>query len=141
MNVNNIKNNFTSIEQMASQIGVNKPNSTTSQASRGKGTSKTNVSSFGDILKSKQTVEETGTLRFSKHANQRLASRNIDLSSTQLARLENGANKAKEKGIKESLVMVDDLAFIVNVPSKTVVTAVNDADEGVFTNIDGAVIS
>ena len=141
MNVNNIKNNFTSIEQMASQIGVNKPNSTTSQTSRGKGTSKTNESSFGDILKSKQTVEETGTLRFSKHANQRLASRNIDLSSTQLARLENGANKAKEKGIKESLVMVDDLAFIVNVPSKTVVTAVNDAEEGVFTNIDGAVIS
>ena len=58
-----------------------------------------------------------------------------------LKRLENGTNKAREKGIKESLVMVDDLAFIVNIPSKTVVTAVNDPEEGVFTNIDGAVIS
>lgn len=152
MNVN-IKNNFSSIEQMASQIGVNKPKSTVTQSKRvvnnsggintsgSEITSGTKECSFGEILKSKQEAESAGTLRFSKHANQRLASRNIDLSSSQLARLENGANKAREKGIKESLVMVDDLAFIVNVPSKTVVTAVNDADEGVFTNIDGAVIS
>ena len=134
----NIKNNFSSIEQMASQIGANKPASTVTQKKHGLGSRE---ASFGEILKSKQAEEETSSLRFSKHANQRLASRNIDLSSAQLKRLENGTNKAREKGIKESLVMVDDLAFIVNVPSKTVVTAVNDADEGVFTNIDGAVIS
>ena len=142
MNVNNIKNNFTSLEQMASQIGANKPVTTTRQMSRGKGVSKTTERSFGDILKSKQAVEETGTLKFSKHANQRLASRNIDLSSAQLARLESGANKAREKGIKESLVMVDDLAFIVNVPNNTVITAMDQkqASENIFTNIDGAVI-
>ena len=134
----NIKNNFSSIEQMASQIGVSKSISTVRQT---KHTSGSKDTSFGEILKSKQAAEDTGALRFSKHANQRLASRNIDLSSAQLKRLENGTNKAREKGIKESLVMVDDLAFIVNVPSKIVVTAVNDADEGVFTNIDGAVIS
>lgn len=134
MNVN-VKNNFSSIEQMASQIAVSKQKTTAVQSDKNK------ECSFGEILRSKQEAENAGTLRFSKHANQRLASRNIDLSSSQLARLENGANKARDKGIKESLVMVDDLAFIVNVPSKTVVTAVNDADEGVFTNIDGAVIS
>ena len=136
----NIKNNFSSIEQMASQIGVNRPKSAVKQSEKGK-LSKIREGSFGEILKTKQAEEETGELKFSKHANQRLASRNIDLSSAQLKRLENGTNKAREKGIKESLVMVDDLAFIVNVPSKTVVTAVNDAEEGVFTNIDGAVIS
>lgn len=135
----NIKNNFSSIEQMASQIGVQSQR--TKATSNNKLPSGARESSFGEILKSKQAAEETGELKFSKHANQRLASRNIDLSSAQLKRLENGTNKAREKGIKESLVMVDDLAFIVNVPSKTVVTAVNDADEGVFTNIDGAVIS
>jgi hypothetical protein len=37
--------------------------------------------------------------------------------------------------------MVDDLAFIVNVKNKTVVTAVNDGEDRVFTNIDGAVIT
>ena len=50
--------------------------------------------------------------------------------------------EALNKGIKESLVMVDSLAFIVNVPNKTVVTAMDQTDskENVFTNIDGAVI-
>ena len=43
--------------------------------------------------------------------------------------------------MKESLVLVDDLAFIVNVKNKTVVTAVNDKEERIFTNIDGAVIT
>ena len=57
-------------------------------------------------------------------------------------RLTEGTKKAGEKGIKESLVIVDQLAFIVNVPNNTVVTAMNqqDAAENVFTNIDGAVI-
>ena len=47
---------------------------------------------------------------------------------------------ARAKGVKESLVCVDDLAFIVNVTNNTVVTAMNQEDEKVFTNIDGAVI-
>ena len=57
-------------------------------------------------------------------------------------RLTEGAKKAGAKGIKESLVIVDQLAFIVNIPNNTVVTAMNqqDAAENVFTNIDGAVI-
>jgi flagellar operon protein len=58
-----------------------------------------------------------------------------------MERLEQGTTKAREKGIRESLIMVDDLAFIVNVKNNTVVTAVNDSENGVFTNIDGAVIS
>ena len=47
-----------------------------------------------------------------------------------------------EKGIRESLVLVDQLAFIVNIPNNTVVTAMqqNETDENIFTNIDGAVI-
>ncbi len=80
-------------------------------------------------------------MKFSKHANERLASRNIDLSQAQLNRLETGAKKAGEKGIQESLVMIDDIAFIVNIKNNTVITAVNDSDEKIFTNIDGAVIA
>ena len=53
-----------------------------------------------------------------------------------------GAGKAGAKGIKESLVIVDQLAFIVNIPNRTVVTAMDQAEteENIFTNIDGAVI-
>ena len=59
-----------------------------------------------------------------------------------MERLTEGTAKAQQKGIKDSLVIVDDLAFIVNIPNNTVVTAMdqNDTAENIFTNIDGAVI-
>lgn len=97
--------------------------------------------SFEEIWKQK-TGEVSSEIRFSKHASNRLADRNLTLSENQLSRLSEGLKKAGEKGIRESLVMVDQLAFIVNVPSNTVITAMdqNQARENVFTNIDGAVI-
>lgn len=125
-------NQFPSIEQMAGQLNTGKSNNT--------GNKKLYHVSFDEVLKSKQTVRENTLLKFSKHANERLASRNIDLTKEQLNRLENGAKKACEKGINESLVMVDNLAFIVNIKNNTVITAVNDGEDKVFTNIDGAVI-
>jgi len=96
---------------------------------------------FEEIWKQK-TEESNAELRFSKHATNRLADRSITLSDNQLNRLTEGTKKAGEKGIKESLVMVDQLAFIVNVPSNTVITALDQtqANENIFTNIDGAVI-
>jgi len=123
---------FPSIEQMTDQLSASK--------SSGISSKQLGSTTFGEVLKSKQTVNETSELKFSKHANERLASRNIDLTDAQLERLETGAKKASEKGISESLVMVDNLAFIVNIKNNTVVTAVNDGEDKVFTNIDGAVI-
>ena len=57
-------------------------------------------------------------------------------------RLKSGLEKANTKGIRESLMIMDDLAFIVNVPNSTVITAMDstNSNEQVFTNIDGAVI-
>lgn len=129
MNVQN--NRFPSIEQMRGQLVV-------SEGKQAGKLQESTIPSFREILEGKQS---DSVLKFSKHANQRLSSRNIDLTESQLKRLENGAKKASEKGINESLVMVDNLAFIVNVRNNTVVTAVNDSDDKVFTNIDGAVIS
>jgi flagellar operon protein len=65
------------------------------------------------------------------------------LTEEQTVRLEDGVNQADEKGIKDSLVLVDSLAFIVNVPNRTVVTAMDQAEtqSNIFTNIDGAVIN
>ena len=105
-----------------------------------------NQVSFDDVLKRK--LEENrnlsnGNVSFSKHAINRLESRNISLSDTQMDRLNEGARRAGEKGIKESLVLVDELAFIVNVSNKTDVTAMDQTsnEENIFTNIDGAVIA
>lgn len=127
-----INNKYTSIEQVTGQFLANK------NKTAGKINEKT--SSFEEVLLSTQSAKETTELKFSKHANERLISRNIDITESQFKRLESGAKKASEKGMKESLVMVDNLAFIVNVNNKTVVTAVSGEDDKVFTNIDGAVI-
>lgn len=64
------------------------------------------------------------------------------MTDEQMERLNNGARKAGQKGIKDSLVIVDKLAFIVNVPNNTVVTAMDSTEttDNVFTNINGAVI-
>lgn len=96
---------------------------------------------FEDVWKEKTSQLQT-ELRFSKHATNRLADRSITLSDNQINRLSEGARKAGEKGIKESLVMVDQLAFIVNVPNQTVITAMDrtETNGNIFTNIDGAVI-
>lgn len=126
-------NQFPSIEQMTQQLSANISNTSATNK-------QLNSTPFSEILQSKQAVSDTGELKFSKHANERLASRNIDLTDEQMGRLETGAKKASEKGINESLVMVDNLAFIVNVKNNTVITAVNDGEDKVFTNIDGAVI-
>lgn len=98
--------------------------------------------SFQDVLKSKQQEYESRQVIFSKHANQRLLNRNMNLTKEQLERLNSGVEQARAKHIKESLIMVDDMSFIVNVSNNTVVTAMNKEDEqNIFTNIDGAVIS
>ncbi len=131
------KSGFLSIEQM-SELYLNK-------SSKAEEKKETPGMSFEEVLARKtleQNVQRPGALKFSKHASLRLADRNIDLSEEQLTRLNDGAWKAKQKGIKDSLVIVDDLAFIVNVPNNTVVTAMDstDTNENVYTNINGAVI-
>ena len=130
----NINPSFTSIEQVAGQY-LNP-----AAGSKALGTLDANGVSFEELLK--QQLEGTSELKFSKHATQRLDDRNITLTEDQTERLEEGVQKAQEKGIKDSLVLVDSLAFIVNVPNQTVVTAMDstETEENVFTNIDGAVI-
>ena len=125
-----IRNGFHSIEQVTDTYLKN--------GIRESG--KTAEISFDEVLRAKQEALEP--LKFSKHATNRLNDRNISLSEDQTKRLTDGVSKAGEKGINESLVLVDSLAFIVNVPNKTVVTAMDqsDAGENIFTKIDGAVI-
>jgi flagellar operon protein len=95
-------------------------------------------SSFDAIFK-----EELEKVKFSNHALKRLEARNIQLSDNDLSRIQNAVDKAEAKGSKDSLVMMDKTAFIVNIPNKTVVTAmeVAESNENVFTNIDSVVFA
>lgn len=130
----NIQNNgYLSIAQLTDQH-LNKSQRT--QATEG-----AESLSFQEILR-QRALPEAENLKFSKHAMGRLADRNIELSDSQLERLQSAARKAGQKGIRDSLVIMDQLAFIVNVPNRTVVTAMDSTEtmDSIFTNINGAVI-
>jgi len=100
----------------------------------------TAVAPFAEQLR--QALDKAG-VHFSKHAARRIERREITVSGETLERLSRGTAAAAEKGARASLVLVDDLAFIVNVPTRTVVTAMGEAHRrgNVFTNIDSAVLA
>lgn len=95
-------------------------------------------SKFDDILSS-----ELSKLKFSSHASKRLQDRNITLSSEDVGKINDAVSRAENKGAKDSLVMMNGNAFIVNIPNKTVITAmpVDGKDDSVFTNIDSVVFA
>lgn len=80
-------------------------------------------------------------LRMSRHAAERIQQRNIEVSQEVRDKVGKAIDLASKKGIKDSLILTDKVAFVVNVSSKTIVTAIDkeSLNEKVFTNIDGAV--
>ena len=110
---NMINNNINSIERMTEAISKRKKQDVNATY---------NGPSFTEILSRQKSIDEliadrteetvvSGGIRFTKHADARLMQRNIRLTDEQMTRLEEGTRKASDKGIKESLVLVDDLCF------------------------------
>lgn len=98
-------------------------------------------SPFARELKSQ--IEKTNGVTFSKHAIERIESRDIDINSSgTLERLNKAVEIASEKGSNETLVLVDDTAFVVNVKNNKVITTMGRQDMmgNIFTNIDSTVI-
>ena len=95
--------------------------------------------SFNDVLNKVKSNEQ---VKFSKHALDRLNSRNIELTEDELSRINTGVDKAKSKGVRDALIMMDDKIFVASVQNKTIITAAMEEQlkDNVFTNIDGAVI-
>jgi len=94
---------------------------------------------FADVLR----TQPGQPVRFSSHALQRVERRGIDVGPAALARLQDGVDRAAGKGARASVVFVDQTAFVVAVPNRTVITAVDreHMKQQVFTNIDSAVIA
>ena len=99
--------------------------------------------SFADAL---AAASASQGVTFSGHAQTRLASRQIELSSDDLQRLGSALTRAAAKGARSSLVLMDSqsgrVGLVVSVPNRTVITAVdtNSLKENIFTNIDSAMI-
>lgn len=81
-------------------------------------------------------------VRFSRHAEERIRSRGIQITPHELDRLSQAVRIAEARGAKDSLVVSGPLSYVVDVPARTVVTALygEQARGHVFTNIDSAVV-
>ncbi len=96
---------------------------------------------FGEVLEG--TIAAGKEIKFSGHAQQRLKMRNIEFSDQQMERITNAIDRAADKGARDSLLLVDNVAAVVSVENRTVITVVegNSLKDNVFTNIDSAVIA
>ena len=100
-----------------------------------------NTKSFAETLK--ETVnEKVGSITISKHADSRLKQRGIEIPAETWREVESKVAQAKLKGVKESLVLLDNAALIVSAKNSTVITAMDRREAGsqIFTNIDGTII-
>jgi flagellar operon protein len=89
-----------------------------------------------------QTLRTAGGVKFSAHAVRRLDSRGISLGSADVDAIESAVVRAAAKGSRDSLVLGTDYALVINVPTRTVITAFDQQQlrESVITNIDSAVL-
>lgn len=100
----------------------------------------TTGASFESLLK--EQLIKNQPLQFSKHAQERIGQRGIEISPTLLNSLEQAVSKARDKGARDIVILSTNSAFIVNVPNNTVVTTMSGGEmkDNIFTNIDSAVI-
>ena len=95
--------------------------------------------SFRQILDDKLGQEP---LSFSAHALQRLEQRDITLTSQDLTRLQEAVSQVAAKGGRDTLIHMNDVSYVINVPNRTVITALDQStsNDSVFTQIDSAMV-
>lgn len=128
---------------LRNQISVTTGNSTAGLPSVNPAESIPESESFAAALRQKLDEQQTAGVSFSKHALQRLHERSIDVTAgNTLERLNKGVELAADKGSSETLVLVDNTAFVVSVKNNKVITTMSNEDlmGNIFTNIDSTVI-
>ena len=68
---------------------------------------------FRDVL----AEMERSSLNFSRHAQKRIEQRNLQMDGGRVERLEAAVERATEKGSRDSLILLDELALVVSVRS------------------------
>ncbi len=91
--------------------------------------------SFDNLLS--KEINKDG-IKLSAHAQARLMERGVDLTGDHMSKIQGAMDTLASKGGKDSLVLMGSTALIVNVPNRTVITAMDAGS--VFTNIDSAVV-
>jgi flagellar operon protein len=98
--------------------------------------------SFSDLLRQASRTDTPPGLQISAHARQRLEERGIAMDAAAEAALSKAMTALDAKGARDALLLRSDAAFVVNVPNRTLVTAIgrDEMAERVFTQIDSAMI-
>lgn len=109
---------------------------------QGKITNEPSKNSFKNLLQ--KEIEKKALLnegyKISNHAAERL--KDVQFTKEDYTSLQQGLDKARQKGSKNTLMVYKDMAIIASVENNTIITAVDKqrAKENVFTNIDSVVI-
>ncbi|MEC2073111.1 TIGR02530 family flagellar biosynthesis protein [Alkalihalophilus marmarensis] len=96
--------------------------------------------SFKDVLQ--QQIVKPAALKISKHANDRMDKRGIEINSAQWETINRKVAEAKQKGVTDSLVITDDATLVVSAKNNTVITVMDrqEAKSQIFTNINGTIV-
>lgn len=96
--------------------------------------------SFKDVLEKQINKQESFVI--SNHAAERLRQRNISFNEADMKNINEGINKAEEKGCQQSLILYKDTALITSIKNRTIITALDkESSKGnVFTNVDSVIM-
>ena len=127
---NNVKNNFL----IPNVTKINDKAKETNKLEKGKS------SEFGELVQKEIDRKEDG-INISTHAAKRLKERNIEVNSDEFYKLKEAMDKLKEKGGRESLIITNTGAYIVDVKNSTIVTAIDKENirDNIFTKIDSTI--
>ncbi|MBT2598704.1 MULTISPECIES: TIGR02530 family flagellar biosynthesis protein [unclassified Oceanobacillus] len=103
---------------------------------------KTSQSKQQSTVSFKDVLHEQNQLKISKHASERMHERNISIDDKQWDLIQGKMQEAKEKGVTDSLVVLNDATLVVSTKNNTVVTAMNRDEfaSKIFTNINGTIL-
>lgn len=81
-------------------------------------------------------------ITLSLHAADRLVRRGLTIDESMVDRINQAFDMAEQKGAKNALFLLDDLAVVASIANRSITTAMDarNLSNGVFTQIDSAVI-
>lgn len=86
------------------------------------------------------SIKSKGNVKISAHAEQRMLERDIKLQDADMELINQAMNSLEKKGARESLMLYKDIAFIASVNNRTIITALQEKEMDVVTNIDSAIV-
>ena len=85
-------------------------------------------------------INDKKEVKISAHAQKRMVERDMKLQARDINLINKAMDDLKEKGAKESLMLYKDMALIASVENRTIITALQNKEVDIVTNIDSTII-